>query len=157
MPKIELGTEINASIEIIFDLARCIDLHEDSMSHTNEKAIDGVTKGLINLNETVTWEATHFGIKQRLTSKITAFNRPHYFQDIMLEGAFKSFTHDHFFEEKDGKVLMKDVFDYRSPLGFLGNIADFFFLENYMKELLTNRNLLIKRIAESEEWRKFLN
>ncbi|MCD9188677.1 MAG: SRPBCC family protein [Pyrinomonadaceae bacterium] len=156
MPKIELETEINAPIEIIFDLARCIDLHEDSMAQTNEKAVDGVTKGLINLNESVTWEATHFGIRQRLTSQITALDRPHYFRDIMLKGAFKSFTHDHFFEEKGGTVLMKDVFDYRSPLGFLGNIADFLFLERYMRELLTSRNLLIKRIAESGEWRKFL-
>ena len=156
MPKIELETEINAPIERIFDLARCIDLHEDSMSQTNEKAVDGVTKGLINLNETVTWEATHFSIRQRLTSQITAFDRPHYFRDKMLKGAFKSFTHDHFFEEKDGTVLMKDVFDYRSPLGLLGNIANLLFLESYMKQLLTNRNLLIKRIAESEEWRKFL-
>lgn len=156
MPKIELETQINAPLEIIFDLARCIDLHEESMSQTNEKAIAGVTKGLINLNETVTWEATHFGVRQRLTSQITAFDRPHHFQDIMLKGAFKSFTHDHFFEEKDGTVLMTDVFDYQSPLGFLGNIADFLFLENYMRQLLTNRNLLIKRIAESEEWRKFL-
>lgn len=156
MPKIELETQINAPLERVFDLARCIDLHEESMSQTNEKAVGGVTKGLINLNETVTWEATHFGVRQRLTSQISALDRPHHFQDVMLKGAFKSFTHDHFFEEKDGTVLMTDVFDYRSPLGFLGNIADFLFLENYMRQLLTNRNLLIKRIAESEEWRKFL-
>lgn len=156
MPKIEIEVEINAPIERVFDLARCIDLHEESMAQTNEKAVGGVTKGLINLDETVTWEATHFGIRQKLTSKITAFDRPKYFQDAMLKGAFEGFTHDHFFIEKDGKVLMKDVFDYRSPLGFLGHIADFLFLESYMKELLTNRNLLIKRIAESDEWRKFL-
>lgn len=156
MPKIEIEIEINAPLERVFDLARCIDLHAETMSQTNEKAIGGVTKGLINLDETVTWEATHFGIRQKLTSKIAIFDRPHHFRDIMLEGAFKSFKHDHFFIEEDGKVLMKDVFDYQSPLGFLGNIADALFLESYMKELLTNRNLLIKRIAESDEWRKFL-
>lgn len=155
MPKIEIEIEVNAPIERVFDLARCIDLHEESMSQTNEKAIGGVTKGLINFDETVTWQATHFGFRQKLTSKITAFDRPHHFRDEMLMGAFKSFKHDHFFIEKDGKVLMKDVFDYTSPLGFLGNIADALFLESYMRELLTNRNLLIKRIAESEEWRKF--
>jgi len=156
MPIIEIEFEINAPIERVFDLARCIDLHEETMSQTNEKAIDGVTKGLINLGETVTWQATHFGIRQKLTSKITEYNRPFHFQDSMMKGAFKRFTHDHFFEQKGEKVLMKDIFDYDSPLWILGKIADAFVLESYMKNLLTERNLLIKRTAESEDWRKFL-
>jgi ligand-binding SRPBCC domain-containing protein len=156
MPIIEIEVEIYAPIERVFDLARCIDLHEETMSRNNEKAIGGVTKGLINLGETVTWQATHFGIRQKLTSKITAYNRPFHFQDLMLKGAFKRFTHDHFFEQKDAEVLMKDVFDYDSPFWILGKIADALFLKNYMKNLLTERNLLIKKIAESEDWRKFL-
>lgn len=126
------------------------------MSKTNEKAIDGVTKGLINLGETVTWQATHFGIRQKLTSKITEYNRPFHFRDVMIKGAFKRFTHDHFFEQKGEKVLMKDVFDYTSPFWILGKIADALFLESYMRNLLTERNLVIKKIAESENWRKFL-
>ena len=156
MPVIKIEIEINAPIERVFDLARCIDLHEETMSKTNEKAIGGVTRGLINLGETVTWQATHFGIRQKLTSKITAFNRPFHFQDMMQKGAFKRFTHDHFFEQKDAEVLMKDVFDYRSPLWLLGKIADTLFLENYMRNLLAERNLLIKRTAESTGWQKFL-
>lgn len=156
MPKIELETIINAPIERVFDLARSIDLHADSMAHTNEKAIAGVTKGLINLGETVTWEATHFGIKQNLTSKITICDRPTKFGDTMVSGAFSRFDHEHFFEEIDGQTVMRDVFDYDSPLGFLGKIADFLFLENYMKNLLIDRNETIKRVAESEDWRKFL-
>ncbi len=156
MPIIEIEFEIKAPIERVFDLARGIDLHEETMSKTNEKAIDGVTKGLINLGETVTWQATHFGIRQKLTSKITAYNRPFHFRDVMVKGAFKRFTHDHFFERKGENVLMKDIFDYDSPLWILGKIADALFLRNYMKNLLTERNLLIKKIAENEDWRKFL-
>lgn len=156
MPVIKLETLINAPIERVFDLSRSIDLHADSMAHTNERPIAGVMKGLINLGETVTWEATHFGIKQRLTSKITVCERPVKFSDTMVSGAFARFDHDHLFEEVDGKTLMRDVFDYDSPLGFLGNIADFLFLENYMRDLLIKRNELIKKIAESEDWRKFI-
>lgn len=156
MPVIEIEVEINAPVERAFDLARCIDLHEETMSRTNEKAIEGTTKGLINLGETVTWQATHFGIRQKLTSKITGFDRPFHFRDVMLKGAFKRFTHDHFFEQKGAKVLMKDVFDYDSPFWILGKIADALFLESYMTKLLTERNLLIKKVAESEDWRKFL-
>jgi ligand-binding SRPBCC domain-containing protein len=156
MPKIELETIINAPAERVFDLARCIDLHTDSLAHTQEKAVAGVTKGLINLGESVTWEATHFGIRQKLTSKITVFERPHHFRDSMISGVFARFEHDHFFEQIDAKTVMRDVFDYTSPLGFFGNLAEFLFLEKYMKNLLTVRNDLIKRVAESNKWQKFL-
>lgn len=156
MPIIKLETTINAPIERVFDLARCIDLHEKTMSKHNEKAIGGVTEGLINLGESVTWEATHFGSRQKLTSKITEYNRPHHFQDIMLKGAFKSFTHDHFFEKSKDETIMRDVFEYSSPLWFLGKIADALFLEKYMGKMLEERNDLIKNVAESEDWKKFI-
>ena len=156
MPIIIIEMTINAPIERVFDLARCIDLHTESMSESNEKAVAGKTKGLINKDETVTWEAIHFGIKQKLTSKITIFERPHRFRDSMVKGAFKRFDHDHFFEQIGGQTLVKDVFDYDSPLGILGRIADALFVEKHLREMLAERNQIIKTIAESDDWRKFL-
>lgn len=149
--------KIDAPIERVFDLARCIDLHAESMSKTKEKAVAGKTEGLINIDETVTWEAVHFGVKQKLTSKITIYERPHHFRDVMLKGAFRRFDHDHFFETKDLQTIMKDVFDYDSPLGFWGRLADEVFLKNYMKKLLASRNALIKRVAESDDWKKYIS
>ncbi len=156
MPIIKLETIINAPIERVFDLARCIDLHVETMGKSSEKAFAGVTKGLINLNESVTWEATHFGRRQQLTSKITIFERPTHFRDTMQKGAFERFDHDHIFEEKASLTTMKDVFDFESPFGFFGKIADRLFLENYLTNLLKERNKLIKRVAESDDWRRFL-
>jgi ligand-binding SRPBCC domain-containing protein len=157
MPIIIIETKINAPIKRVFDLARCIDLHTESLSDSKEKAVAGKTKDLINKDETVTWEAIHFGIKQKLTSKITVFEPPRRFRDSMVKGAFRRFDHDHFFETKNSQTIMKDVFDYDSPLGFLGNIADVLFLENYMTKLLESRNLLIKTVAESDEWKKYIS
>ena len=57
---------------MVFDLSRSIDFHMESASKTQERAIEGKTCGLIELGETVTWEAVHFGVKQQLTTKITA-------------------------------------------------------------------------------------
>src|SRR5882672_3738333 len=98
MPVIVLTTEINAPIEICFDLARSIDFHKHSVSHTSEKAVGGVVTGLIGAGEEVTWQARHFGIWLSLTSQITAFDRPSHFRDSMKCGPFKRFDHDHFFE-----------------------------------------------------------
>ena len=157
MPTIKLETAIGAPIERVFDLARSIDLHRTTMSSYGEKAVAGVTKGLINLGETVTWEAKHLGLRQRLTSKITAFDRPAHFHDSMLRGAFARFEHDHFFAAGEAGTLMTDVVEYASPLGILGTLADRLFLEKYVTRMLVERNRLIKEIAESaDNWKKFV-
>ncbi|MEP6949246.1 MAG: SRPBCC family protein [Ginsengibacter sp.] len=156
MAAIELETQIKSGIETCFDLSRSIDLHRISTIRTNEKAIDGKTSGLINLGEFVTWQATHFGIRQKLTSKITALDRPFHFRDEQQQGAFKYIVHDHFFESGDGKVIMKDVFKFQSPFGYIGKLADKIFLNNYLKKLLVDRNKIIKEYAETEKWKLIL-
>ena len=156
MPRIELQTEIKAKKEIVFDLSRSIDLHKISTEHTNETAIAGKTSGLIELNESVTWRAKHFGIYQKLTSKITEYDRPNYFADEMVRGTFSEFKHEHHFVEFNNGTLMTDVFEYKSPLGILGKIADYLFLEKYMTELLIERNRIVKSYAESDKWKQIL-
>ena len=156
MPTIELETIIHSNIETCFDLARSIDLHKISTPKSNEKAIGGVTSGLIGLNDFVTWEATHFGIKQQLTSKITAFNRPYHFRDEQIKGAFKFIVHDHYFEMKDNAVLMKDIFRFQSPYGFLGKLTDKIILTGYLGKLLTTRNNIIKDHAETDRWKDII-
>ena len=148
MPLITIKTIINADIQTCFDLSRNIDFHKMSMAHSDEKAIAGKTSGLIGLNEWVTWEATHFGIKQKLTSKITAFDSPNYFVDEMVSGAFKSFKHEHLFVFKDGKTIMTDKFLFKSPFGVFGRLANNLFLKKYMTTLLKTRNQYLKDKAE---------
>lgn len=148
MPIIKTDMFIYAPRDICFDVARDIDIHTESTSQTNERAIGGVTSGLIGLNETVTWEAVHFGIKQNLTVRITEFDFPNRFVDEMEKGAFKRFYHVHEFIEKQTGTLMVDTFDYTSPFGIIGRLADRLFLEQYMKEFLIKRNRYIKKIAE---------
>jgi ligand-binding SRPBCC domain-containing protein len=150
MPTIHLTTTIHAPIHHVFDLSRSIDLHQISTEKTQEKAIAGKTSGLIELHETVTWRAKHFGIYQTLTTKITAFDKPNYFVDEMVQGAFKSFVHTHKFEDVPEGTIMTDVFDYQSPLGILGKLADVLFLKNYMRRFLMKRNEVIKVHADNQ-------
>jgi ligand-binding SRPBCC domain-containing protein len=156
MPIIELVTFIAAPMERVFDLARSIDLHTASTAGTGERAVAGVTSGLIGLGEEVTWRARHFGVWQSLTVRITAFERPNHFADAMLRGAFRRMEHDHYFEPSSGGTAMRDVFTYEPPLGILGRIADFLFLERYMRSFLNERNRAIKAAAESDAWKQHL-
>ncbi len=156
MPLIKLETTINAPIEICFDLSRSIDLHKISTAKTNETAIDGITKGLINYDEFVTWQATHLGIRQKLTSKITAYNRPFHFCDEQIKGAFKKIKHDHYFAAKDNIVLMTDDFLFESPFGIAGHVFDNLVLTEYLKGFLIKRNQVIKDYAETDKWKQLL-
>ena len=144
MAIIKIITKINSDQKTVFDLSRNIDFHIESAKGTSEKAIDGKTSGLIQLDESVTWEAKHFGIKQQLTTKITHFNSPNFFVDEMTKGIFKSFIHEHHFEKTDNGTKMIDILNYKSPLGFLGKIADFLFLKSYLTHFLRVRNKIIK-------------
>ena len=117
MPRIETKTIINAPIEVCFDLSRSVDLHKISTSKTKEYVVAGRKKGLIENGESITWRAKHFGVWQNLTSMITAFEYPFYFCDEMVKGAFHSFKHEHISETREGKTIMKDVFDFKSPFG----------------------------------------
>lgn len=156
MPTILLKTIIQAPITRCFDLSRSIDLHKISTAQSSEEAIAGVTTGLIGLNETVTWEAWHFGMRLKLTSKITEFQSPHYFVDEMVVGPFESMRHVHRFEETIDGTLMIDEFTYVSPYGKLGKLVDCVFLRNYMRNFLMNRNDFIKAVAESDRWSDFV-
>ncbi len=149
MTTIQLLTNINAPTEVVFDLSRSVDLHIESTRQTGEKAVAGKTTGLMELGECVTWRAKHFGITQNLTSRITEMDRPNFFVDEMEKGIFKSFKHTHRFKPIATGTLMEDVFEYKSPLGFLGKLADVIFLKNYMQRLLEIRNETIRVHAEA--------
>jgi ligand-binding SRPBCC domain-containing protein len=137
MTTIYLVTELEADIYTCFDAARAIDIHKLSTKQTNEIAIAGRT-----------WEATHFGIRQQLTVEITQLNRPYFFEDKMLKGAFKSMQHSHFFEEKDTKTIMTDKFEYEVPYSIAGKIFDAIILKHYMTSFLITRNQFIKSTVE---------
>lgn len=147
---IDLVTNIDAPLEVVFDLARDLDLHARSMTHTGERAVGGRTTGLINVGETVTWRARHFGIWFTLTSLITVVDRPTTFADEQADGPFAWFRHEHRFELRaGGGTRMTDRWEHRSPFGPLGWLADRLVLARHMRVLLETRNRAVKAEAES--------
>ena len=156
MAIIELTTVIDAPTDRVFDLARSIDLHTSSIASTGERAVAGVTSGLIGAGEQVTWRARHFGIWQSLTVRVEAFEPPIHFSDRQVRGAFQRMEHHHHFATSSRGTIMRDVFEFRSPLGILGLAVDALVLTRYLKSFLVERNRVIKLTAESDEWRRYL-
>src|SRR5258708_7090065 len=122
MPTITVHTEIHAPIEHCFDLARNVEVHCQTAAFSKERAVGGKTSGLLELGDTITFEGIHFGLRQRLTAKIVAFDRQNSFTDEMVSGAFRSLTHFHEFETQGGLTVMKDTITWVSPLGILGRL-----------------------------------
>ena len=156
MPLIHLTTFIHAPVKRVFELSRSIDFHTASMSDSNETAIEGVTSGLINLDETVTWRAKHFFKNRILISKITSMEPYQFFEDSMVSGDFKSLRHEHHFKEISNGSVMIDLFYFEVPFGVVGQFFNFIFLEGYMRKLLSKRNEHLKQVAETNLWKKYL-
>jgi ligand-binding SRPBCC domain-containing protein len=153
MVSLEEITRIRAPIELCFDLARSVEVHLAGNIHCGEQAVAlaGVTSGLANLGDRVTWRARHLGVRQKLTTEITALDRPSYFQDTMINGAFRCLVHDQFFRSlSSDETEMRDVLRFSAPLLFLGRLVEWAVLRRYMRSLLRERNLVIRQFAESD-------
>src|SRR5258708_1689411 len=127
MVRLDELTVVHTPIERCFDLARSVEVHLAGNVHSGETAVAlaGVTSGLIGMAQRVTWRAKHFGVWHRLTSEITAMDRPNYFQDAMAQGIFRFMRHEHSFRSlSQNATEMKDVFCFGAPLPILGWLAE---------------------------------
>jgi ligand-binding SRPBCC domain-containing protein len=147
---VRLETLIAAPIGDCFDLSLSVDAHTASMRASGERAISGVTSGVLKLGDTVTWRARHFGIVFLMTSAITEYDYPRRFVDEQERGPFRRWRHEHTFATMpDGKTQMIDIVEFQSPFGSAGSIADGLVLRNYMPYLLHQRNTWLKTALET--------
>jgi ligand-binding SRPBCC domain-containing protein len=134
--------------ERLFDLARSIEAHLDSQKVARERAVGGVTSGLIGEGQEVTWQARHFGVPLRMTSRITALDFPVSFTDEQIRGPFKSFRHVHEFEATATGSIMTDRVEFTAPFGILGRLVEGLVLRRYLRRLITNRGRFVAGIEE---------
>lgn len=151
MTTIKITTHYFAPIEKVFNTNRNIDIHQQTASKTKEIAIAGITSGLINKNETVTWKGKHFGVFITHQSIIPEMIFPTYFVDEQLKGQFKSFKHQHFFEQKENYVEVTDILEYETPFGIFGQLFDKLFLKKHLTNFIIERNAILKDLAEKQQ------
>lgn len=135
---------LSTSVEIV----RC-ELHM--------RPVRGRTSGLVKEGDTVRWEGWKFGLPQVHESLIEAYQPYVFFRDRMIAGRFRSFEHDHAFRlEPDGSVRLIDDLRFTMRWGWFGTLLGRLLLVPDIRGLMRRRFALLKRIAESDEWRKFL-
>jgi hypothetical protein len=151
MDTIRSAIWINAPVERCFLLALSVDLHVAS-ARSLQKAVKGVTTGLIGLGESVTFEGHDLTGDGPHTSVIDELRACTYFREVMVTGNFRYFVHEHHFATMDDGTRMRDEIRFSASWGHLGRVL----ARRRIKAFLKQRNSVIKRVAESDEWRKYL-
>ena len=140
MPDIVLTTLIAAPPEACFALSLSVDAHTQSMGDSGERAVGGVTSGAMQLDDSVTWRARHFGLPFTMTSRITEYDAPDSFVDEQTSGPFRRWRHEHRFVASEGGTVMTDLVEFEAPLGAIGRRVSRLVLTRYMTQLLEERN-----------------
>jgi len=143
---------INAAPTRVFDLELDVDVHAESLAESHETATTTTGRRQLVLGDEVTFGACHLGLRWRMTSRVTAYDRPHHFVDEQTRGPFHTLRHEHYFEDLgDGCTRMTDRMTIRAPFGPLGAMVARILLAPYLKRLLTQRAVHIKRLAETAD------
>ncbi|MDO7875895.1 SRPBCC family protein [Hymenobacter sp. ASUV-10] len=145
-----MSTFIAAPPAACYALALNTQAHAESAKQTGERVLAAPPGGQLQLGDVVTWEGRHFGLRQHLTVRITAATPPTHFRDEQVRGAFRWLRHDHYFEAVAGGTHMRDVFDFQSPVGFVGRWFEQLFLTRYLTDFLRQRNAVLKQMLEAE-------
>jgi ligand-binding SRPBCC domain-containing protein len=109
-----------------------------------------VTSGLIGLGEEVTWQARHFGVPFRMTSRIADLDAPNRFVDEQVRGPFARFRHEHTFTpQSNGSTMMIDQVAFEAPFGPIGRLSERVLLARHLEHLIRDRAEFLKNRAES--------
>ncbi|KUL41396.1 SRPBCC family protein [Actinoplanes awajinensis] len=146
----EVVSVVNAAPGTVFDLELDVDVHAASLAGSRETATTAAGRRRLGLGDEVTFRARHLGVWWRMTSRITAYDRPRRFVDEQTRGPFRSMRHEHCFENLgDGRTRMTDRMTVRAPLGALGAVVTRIVLTPYLKRLLKKRSVHIAHLAEA--------
>ncbi|MFI6780621.1 SRPBCC family protein [Micromonospora sp. NPDC050276] len=147
---IEIVSLIHAAPSVVFDLELDVDVHAASLPGSQETANTSSGRRQLTLGDEVTFRARHLGVRWRMTSRITAYERPHRFVDEQSRGPFRVLRHEHHLEDLDGfGTQMTDRMTISAPLGPLGAVVSRALIAPYLRRLLTRRAAHIKYLAEA--------
>lgn len=141
---------IHAPIERCFLLSTHLELVAQTLKMRT------TSHGMVRLDDRVQWRGWKFGLPQKHLSHISAYTRPTYFQDTQEKGRFAHFQHDHWLWETKQGTMLEDEVRFQLSFGVAGKVIAKLILEPHIRRLVRHRFMLLKSVAESEEWRRYL-
>ena len=156
MAKIHFTTFIKAPAKRVFDLSRSANLFQISSDNIFEKFVEGLSSGLMNENETVSYQAKYFYRTRNLTLKIINLNIPNQITIQLIMKGFKSFQYNLYFKSIKNGTFLIDIIEYERSYGLMGKLLDKIFIKNHIAKLLSYRNEVINQYAETAKWKEIL-
>ena len=162
---------IHAPLDRLWQLSTRIEIVQQTLGM---HLVDGVTQGFITADSRVVWSGWKFGLPTSHHTRITAFAPPHtgqvgdraarhdgqrvaWFDDSQERGRFATFCHQHLFRDLgNGEVELSDRVEFSLPFGPLGRLAARLLLTSHIRKLARKRFQLLKQLAESDGWRRYI-
>ena len=144
---------VHAPVDRCFQLSCSVALVHEELGMN---AVSGRTSGTVRGGDIIRWEGWQLGLRHHHVSKISAYTEPVFLQDTMVDGRFKSFQHDHHLRETADGTLLTDELRFALPCGASGRLVARYVLAPHICKLMKSRFARIKRIAEGNDWQKYL-
>jgi ligand-binding SRPBCC domain-containing protein len=148
MPLLEASVSIRCPIERVFDFLTLSDNFAKIVPVDLQVRLVQ-SPGRLALGSRFEVQITGFGMPQNVIYEITAFDRPHRFEETQVKGPLGRYVHEHTFAaQADGTVLVADRIEFEPPGGMLGFLLTADRLKASLEQGLTHRHRELKRILE---------
>ena len=87
--------------------------------------------------------------KKKWIAEHTVYDPPNQFEDIQIEGPFKSWRHRHIVERHPDGAVLRDEITYEPPFGFIGRLVSPLFVERRLQKVFDYRHEVTRRWCET--------
>src|SRR5829696_5970994 len=84
----------------------------------------------------------------RWMAEHTAYDPPHMFEDVQVEGPFRRWRHRHIIKLHPEGAVLRDEIEYEPPLGFIGQLAAPFIIVPRLEQLFEYRHCITREWCE---------
>ena len=85
----------------------------------------------------------------RWVAQHTAYDPPHMFEDVQVEGPFRRWRHRHIIKAHPAGAVLRDEIEYEPPLGFIGQLAAPLIIVPRLEKVFEYRHRVTRESCES--------
>jgi ligand-binding SRPBCC domain-containing protein len=91
------------------------------------------------------------GVPVKWVTQIPIYEPPNRFVDIQEKGPYRSWRHEHTFEDHDGQTLMRDRVQYELSFGILGRATHALVVSRQLRDIFDYRRRKIRKMFGARE------
>lgn len=150
MITLRLTTWVNAPVERCFLLATHAELA------STQTRVSRSTGGMLQPGDAISWQLGFSGTRHTYASRVETVRPYTYFREVMVAGIFRHFEHDHHFARMDDGTRIRHEIRFCTRFGPAGRMLGGTILRVSLMKMLVAETTRLKRMAESEEWRRYV-